>query len=334
MNRDSRSGTSDHSRQITRRSAVGLIAAGGVIAAAGPAFADTAKEKYDLVPRKVGDGIWIVRGSTDYFSQDNGGDVVNCILIETGTGIVIVDTGVSLRYGRALGKVAAGLSGLGVAAVFNTHHHPDHWFGNQVFADRPIYALAGTKKLAEEEGDVFSDNMYRLLGNWMRGTETTPPTDVLASSAITIGGREFTVYPLEGHTGADLALLDKKTGTLIAGDLAFYNRAPTTPHAVLDKWHASIEVLKGVGASAILPGHGPMDSTGDSLKQTETYLTWLETALKTAAAQGLDMVEIMQEVKIPDEFAALGAMPTEFHRSIAHLYPGIEKQTLPLSNRG
>lgn len=333
MNRKSRSGSSDQLKQITRRSAVGLIAAGGVFAA-GLAQADAPREKYDLVPRKVGDGIWLVRGSTDYFDADNGGDVVNCVLIESSAGILIVDTGVSLRYGQALAKVAAGLSGLGVAAVFNTHHHPDHWFGNQVFADRPIYALAGTKKFAEEQGDAFSDNMYRLLGNWMRGTETTPPTDVLTSSSITIGGREFTIYPLEGHTDADLALLDKKTGTLIAGDLAFHNRAPTTPHAVLDKWHASIEVLKGVGASAILPGHGPIDLTGESFTQTGAYLNWLETALKTAAAQGLDMVEIMQDVKIPAEFASLGAMPTEFHRSIAHLFPEIEKQALPLSNRG
>ncbi|MGI9357362.1 MAG: quinoprotein relay system zinc metallohydrolase 1 [Rhizobiaceae bacterium] len=333
MSRSSRSVKPDQPKPITRRSAVSLIAAGGFFAAAGPANADIAKEKYDLVPRKVGDGIWLIRGSTDYFDQDNGGDVVNCILIETATGIIIVDTGVSLRYGQALAKVAAGLSGLGVAAVINTHHHPDHWFGNQVFADRPIYALAGTKKLAEDEGDAFSDNMYRLLGDWMRGTETTPPTHVLASSSIIVGGREFTVYPLKGHTGADLALLDKKTGILVAGDLAFYNRAPSTSHAILDTWHASIEVLKGVGASAILPGHGPVDRTGDSLNQTEAYLSWLETTLKTAAALGLDMVEIMQDSKIPDDFASLGAMPTEFHRSIAHLYPDIEKQALPLSSR-
>lgn len=270
MNRGSRSVASDQSTQITRRIAVSLIAAGGIFAAAGPALADVARGKYDLVPRKVGDGIWIVRGSTDYFDQDNGGDVVNCILIETASGIVIVDTGVSLRYGQALAKVASGLGGLGVAAVSNTHHHPDHWFGNLVFADRPIYALAGTKKLAETDGDAFSDNMYRLLGNWMRGTETTPPTDV----------------------------------------------------------------PKGVKAFAILPGHGPIDLNGTSLTQTKANPTWLETALKTAAAQGLDVVEIMQDVKILGEFAALGAMPREFHRSIAHLYPDIEKKSLPLSNRG
>ena len=46
----------------------------------------------------------------------------------------------------------------------------------------------------------------------------------------------------------------------------------------------------------------------------------------------LNMVEIM-ETTLPDKYAAMGAMPTEFHRSISHLYPDIERQVMPLSNQ-
>ncbi len=319
--------------QITRRSALTTIVAGCAAVASTPLMAASPKRHYDLTPKKVADGLWIIEGSTEYFTDENGGAIVNCALLESDAGLIVVDTGVSLKYGEALRQVTSNIGALGVAAVFNTHHHPDHFFGNQAFAERPIYALAETKKLAEQEGDGFSDNMYRLLGNWMRGTEVVPPTEVLASSAITIGGRDLTVLPLQGHTDGDLALLDKKTGTLITGDLAFYNRAPTTPHADIDKWTASLQTLQSVGASAVLPGHGPIDRTGESLKQTAAYLGWLKTALQAAAAQGLDMVEIMHDTNVPAEFAAMGAMPQEFHRSVAHLYSDIERQAMPLTNQ-
>jgi len=41
------------------------------------------------------------------------------------------------------------------------------------------------------------------------------------------------------------------------------------------------------------------------------------------------MVEVM-DLPIPDRFATLGALPEEFHRSVSHLFPGIEAEALPL----
>ncbi len=316
---------------ITRRELLAGCGAGLASAAVPvPVFA-APKHTYDLVPVQVADGLWMIEGSTDYFTSENGGAIVNCALLDTADGLVIVDTGPSRRYGEALQEVAKTLNGRGVVALFNTHHHPDHFFGNQVFPGKPVYALGETKALAAAEGDGFADNMYRLLGDWMRGTEPVPPTDEITSSIMEIGGRKLRTLPLSGHTGADLALLDEKTGTLIAGDLAFLDRAPTTPHANLSAWRDALTTLEEVKAAAILPGHGPMDRFGSSLGQTRDYLDWLEKTLQAAAAEGLDMVEIMG-TELPKEFADMGAMPQEFHRSIAHLYPGIERESLPLGN--
>lgn len=318
---------------LTRRSTIGLAAAGfaaaGLSTASLPAKA-APRLQYDLQPKPVGDGIWMVEGLTDYFSMENGGAIVNCAIVETDIGLVIVDTGSSLRYGEALRKVVAGLGGLGVAAVINTHHHPDHFFGNQVFADKPIHALGETAEMARQQGDAFADNMYRILGDWMRGTQPVPPNTNIDTSVLTIGGREFQTLPLAGHTASDLALIDRRTGMLISGDLLFLDRAPTTPHANLADWKASLDTIESLGASAILPGHGPLDTSGKSIDQTRSYLTWLEDRLKRAAVDGLSMVEIMRQ-PIPAEFASMGAMPEEYERSVVHLYPGIERAAMPLA---
>ncbi len=317
---------------LTRRRAVSLIGTAALALTSSASLAARPKLVYDLMPVQVADGVWMIEGTTEYFTNENGGAIVNCALIETDTGMVIVDTGPSLRYGEALAQIAAQMSVSGVAAIFNTHHHPDHYFGNQVFADKPIYALPGTRTAALRDGDGFSDNMYRLLGDWMRGTEPVPPNQGISSSTVSIGKREFVIYPLEGHTGADLAVLDKKTGTLITGDLAFLDRAPTTPSADLGKWGESIDLLTTVNAAAIIPGHGPFDKTGRSLVQTKDYLEWIEETLQTAAGEGLSMVELMDST-IPKRFVKMGAMPQEFHRSVSHLYPDIERKILPLSSQ-
>ncbi len=315
---------------ITRRSTIGLLGAALGSSFVSPLFAN-AKKSYDLHPKKVADGIWMIEGAREYFSDKNGGAIVNCAFVETDAGLVIVDTGPSRRYGEALRTIATKVSGKGIAASINTHHHPDHYFGNQVFTDRPIYALSKTIELAKSEGDAFSDNMYRLLGDWMRGTEPTPPDTALQSSLLEIGNRKFRIVPLSGHTDSDLVLLDQQTGLMITGDITFLDRAPTTPHANVKIWKQSLEELKEIDAAAIVPGHGPIDYARTSIEQTMDYLNWLETVLVDSAHAGYDMVEIMER-DIPQRFAKWGAMPEEFYRSVVHLFPDIERSTLPLTN--
>jgi quinoprotein relay system zinc metallohydrolase 1 len=320
---------------ISRRGALGLFGGlfGGLIGAAAvaPRVAAASKLAYELVPQPVGDGVWLVEGSTDYFSMQNGGAIVNVVLLRGESGLILVDSGPSLRYGEALVAMARGLDIRGISAVFNTHHHPDHFFGNQVFTGVPIHALGRTQSLAFEQGDAFSDNMYRLLGDWMRGTEVVPPTAVVEGGDLVVDGRAFNALALGGHTEADLALVDLQTGLLIGGDLVFFDRAPTTPSADLGMWRQSLDVLAGVEAAAVIPGHGPVDRAGVSIAQTRAYLDWLEGALRAGARQGLDMVELMA-LDLPAEFAGMGAMPAEYHRSVSHLYPGIELEELPRGN--
>lgn len=312
---------------VSRR---GLLATGAMALAAPKVWA-APRLTYDLVPKRVADGVWMIEGTTEYFTFENGGNIVNVAFIETDTGAVIVDSGPSRRYAEELRKVVTETVPLGVAAVINTHHHPDHFFGNQVFADIPIHGLPETKALAGEHGDAYADAMYRLVGDWMRGTEPMPPSDVLASSDLTIGGRSLGVLAMGGHTEADLVILDHQTGTAIAGDLAFLDRAPTTPDADLPRWHASLDQLESLETSGIVPGHGPFDAEKRSITQTRAYLDWLDKAITGAIEDGLDMVETMQ-LDIPPDFAAMGAQPRELERSVSHLFNTYERAALPKVN--
>jgi quinoprotein relay system zinc metallohydrolase 1 len=313
---------------LTRRTALSLLAA---LPLAAPKAWAQARLSYDLKPIMLADGVWMIEGATDYFSMQNGGAIVNVTLLRGDTGLILIDSGPSRRYGEALISLARSLDIRGISAVVNTHHHPDHFFGNQVFAGTPIHALGETRQAALTEGEGFADNMYRILGDWMRGTEVVPPTDVLGGGSILLDGREFLALPLGGHTVADLALMDRQTGTLSAGDLVFHDRAPTTPSADMPRWQASLDAIEGEKPALVIPGHGPADPTGASVVQTRDYLGWLDRALRDGARQGMDMVELIH-APLPDRFAGMGAQPQEYQRSVAHLFPGIELQELPRGN--
>jgi quinoprotein relay system zinc metallohydrolase 1 len=270
-----------------------------------------------------------VRGADGPIERENGGAIANIAILKTAAGAVLVDAGPSLRYGEALARLAKELTGGPVVRIYLTHLHPDHVYGGASFPPDRIAATPTLKDVLNRDGRSFSDGMYRLLGDWMRGTEFQSPGLTVREGQETIGGRSFKLLPLSGHSQSDLALLDERTGTLIAGDLVFHDRAPSTPHADLARWRTSLDTLAALGHRRVVPGHGPVDLTpAGAIRQTRDWIDWLEATLEQAAADGLGMVEA-GALPIPERFVRLKAARYELQRSVAHLYPAIEAKTWP-----
>ena len=103
----------------------------------------------------------------------------------------------------------------------------------------------------------------------------------MADGPVTIGGRRLRLIALAGHSAADLALLDEATGTLIAGDLVFHDRAPATPHAHLPTWRASLSALEAIPHKVLVPGHGQAMTGADF----ETYRRAFAALLACAASE-------------------------------------------------
>lgn len=279
---------------------------------------------YHLQPRQIAEGVWLLEGSTDNFAAENGGNIVNLGFIETSEGVVVIDSGPSRRYGEALRQSIEKTTGKPVLRVLLTHHHPDHVLGNQAFTGVPIAALPETSRLLAEQGDAMAENMYRLVGDWMRGTEVVLPSEELQESTLEIGGRRLQLLALRGHTGADLAILDERTGVLFAGDILFYQRALTTPNSPgLDVWLADLDRLEAMPWKQIVPGHGPVTTDAAPFVQMRDYLGWLDGLLRQGAEQGAEMNELIR-APIPERFAQVNLSRYELIRSVSHLYPRYE----------
>jgi quinoprotein relay system zinc metallohydrolase 1 len=298
-----------------------------LLLALGSAPAVAADFDYRLQPQPVAADTWVVEGRLEDFSFSNGGNIVNTAFIATPAGVVVIDSGPSRRYGEQLLAAIRKVSDKPVVKVLLTHHHPDHFLGNQAFPPAALAALPATIQGLQAEGGAFTENMYRLNGDWMRDTEMVLPTQALTPGILEIGGHRLELLALEGHTRADLAILDHSTGVLFGGDLVFHQRAPTTPHARLGPWIASLDRLAALPFRVLVPGHGPLARDAAPLAQTRAYLAWLERSMAQGAAAGLDMTEMLVR-PLPPEFRNLAVEPAEYQRSVSHLYPAAEQAVL------
>ena len=282
---------------------------------------------YPMQPQQVAADTYVIEGKTEDFSKQNGGFIVNTGFIVTNDGVVVIDTGVSRRFGEQQRTAIEKLTDKKVVHVYITHHHPDHFLGDQAYADVPIYALPATRDNIKVQGEAFSDNMYRMIGDWMRDTRVTPPTQAANAGKEIVGGHELELLALQGHTPGDLAIFDHTTGVLFAGDLVFNNRAATTPNANIATWLQTLDALQALPFKTLVPGHGKVTNDKAPIAQTHAYLEWLETTLKSGAEQGLDMNEVMQ-TPIPAQFKDVALASHELRRSVAHLYPALETAVL------
>ncbi|MEO0423312.1 MAG: quinoprotein relay system zinc metallohydrolase 1 [Pseudomonadota bacterium] len=292
-----------------------------VVACAAQAQQADDRYAYTLDATQIADGTWWVAGEIEHFTMANGGRIANLGFISTSVGTVVIDTGTSLAHGKALRALIEQTVDSPIVRVFNTHQHPDHVLGNGAFADVPIEALAATRDGLRENGGALLDNVYRMLGPWMRGTELQLPTAEATPRTMTLGDHELEILAFDGHTDGDLVIYDRTTGVLFCGDLCFHQRAPTTPDADIDRWLATLRALDALGAKQIVPGHGPIIGAEDSaLRLNADYLEWLDGLVRAAVEEGRLMPELMEQ-PLPARFGPISSPRAEYARSIMHLYP-------------
>lgn len=287
-----------------------------------------AANDYALKPVVIADGVQVFIGRNEHFSRDNGGNIANTGFIIGGDGVIVIDTGPSRLYGEQQRAAIAKVTPKPIAQVYISHQHPDHYLGDQAYAGIPVAALPATIAAVQRSGDALADNLYRLVGGWMAGTQSQVPTQVATPGAVTIAGRQLRLIAGAGHTDGDLMIYDVASKTLFTGDLVFFERTPTTPNADVAHWLATLDEIERLDFKTLVPGHGPVVHDARAIAQTRDYLRWLTASFKSAADRGLDMAEVMNQ-PIPPRFQHLAVLGEEYRRSVSHLYPDIEVRSLP-----
>ena len=312
-------------------SALAALACACAMAQPASTAPDPATLDYRLQPRQIAPGTWVIEGAVADFRPANGCNIINTAFIATGDGVIVINTGPSRLYGEQQRRAIAAVTPQPVRRVLNLNLHPDYFFGNQAWDGVPTQALPGSIAGMRAEGESYADNLYRLCGGWMRGTQATPARQALEPGSFTLGDHRLELRRLRGHTGDDLVLLDHSTGVLFAGGLVFAGRVPTTPHADAAQWIETLDLLalwqRQGEFKQLVPSHGPVDQGLQGIAQTRDWLRWLTGWMQDSAQQGLDLSELLR-APVPTRFAGWAAQPAELHRSLAQWYPAYERRAL------
>jgi glyoxylase-like metal-dependent hydrolase (beta-lactamase superfamily II) len=137
----------------------------------------------------------------------------------------LVDAGIG--DAAHLAAVAAALNGAPLVRVLITHWHPDHVKGLPALRER-----------------------------W-------PGLQVVdaAGEAVPAGDRTLEIVPTPGHTPDHLCFFDRAAGDLYCGDMARRGGTiviPARKGGDLRAYLASLELMRALAPTRLLPGHGPI----------------------------------------------------------------------------
>jgi quinoprotein relay system zinc metallohydrolase 2 len=250
------------------------------------------EEARAFVTEEVAPGIHIRRGVDEDVTMRNEDGIANIGFIVGRDAVAVMDPGGSLIDGRRLRAAIRRNTQLPIKYVVMSHVHPDHVFGAPAFQiDNPQFAgHAGLPRALALRGDFYRKRLEDTLGKERSGGVVAPTLLVRDHAEIDLGGRvlSLTAHGI-AHTDCDLSVLDRNTGTLLAGDLLFVKRVPSLDGS-LRGWLKELAALEAVPARRAVPGHGPASVNWPSgAKDLERYLGTLLRETKEAITKGKDL---------------------------------------------
>jgi glyoxylase-like metal-dependent hydrolase (beta-lactamase superfamily II) len=251
---------------------------------------------------EVADRVWVAR--QEWYD-------LNVCLVRGSAGLLVVDTQASARAARSIVEDVRAL-GIGeVTAVFNTHEHFDHTFGNgafrEAYGDVPIHAhevaaertvLAGERikgLFADEHDDPHRDEVLE--------TEVVGADHTFSSvRVLDLGDRQVELaHPGRGHTAGDAVLRVPDADVLLTGDLVEESGPPgfgVDCHPL--DWPGTLDVVLNLAGSAtvVVPGHGALVDR-DFVEQQRQDIAITAQTIRDLAASGIPADRALAEGEWP-----------------------------------
>jgi hydroxyacylglutathione hydrolase len=194
---------------------------------------------------------------------------VNCYLVKTGSGFVLIDTGFSFRR-RALKNELEkqGCRPGNLDLIIITHGDLDHT-GNCAYLRKRYgarIAVHRAESLAIEKGNmtlnreqkqgIFSRLLLAFFGSLLY-TRFKPDLYLEDGDRLSAYSFAATVLHIPGHTTGSIAVLTD-SGLLFSGDLLANRKKPEVGSLIDNpaEARASLERLKKLKITTVYPGHG------------------------------------------------------------------------------
>jgi len=191
----------------------------------------------------------------------------NCSWIDTGDGVLIIDTGATSADAKNLkAEIARTTKNKPIKWIAMTHLHSDSNDGFTTFLPTDATILVNARATGAIAGSIAKGNAKapHVIG-------------VNDRIALVAGKQAFEIGVPAGnaHTAFDLYVFDASTRTLFTGDLVTTDRCPmlSDPDSDLKGWIAILDRFDGLGVQGLVPTRGnPTPGAASEIDKTRRYL--------------------------------------------------------------
>jgi glyoxylase-like metal-dependent hydrolase (beta-lactamase superfamily II) len=250
----------------------------------------------------VADRVWVAR--QEWFD-------LNVCLVGGADGLLVVDTQASGRAARAIVDDVRALGVGPVTAVFNTHEHFDHTFGNgaflEAFGSVPIHAHEEAAARTIEAGERIKERYDESTDDPRRDevleTEIVVADHTFSSvRVLDLGDRQVELaHPGPGHSYGDAVVRIYDVDVLLAGDLIEESGPPVygvDSHPLA--WPSALDVVLSLLGpdTVVVPGHGALVDH-DFVEEQRDAIAIVAQTIRDLAGSGVPAHRALAEGEWP-----------------------------------
>ena len=248
-------------------------------------------------PVEVIPNVFSAIGATAPPTYENSGHNNNLSFVITTDGVVVINSGASVRLASALHEEIKTITNQPVKLVINENGQGHAILGNLYWSQLGVDILAHEDAIQEIEENSYTilERMKSYNRDKAIGTEVIIPNKSFSEKIIfNLGGLEFHVLHLgPAHGPGDTQVWLPQLSLMIAGDMAFHERmlpifANTCTKCWLKTWD---EKFAPLNATYVIPGHGHPTNMAQVTRFTRNYLLDLRAKVSEVLDNGGDLAE-------------------------------------------
>ncbi|MFL6307495.1 MAG: MBL fold metallo-hydrolase [Candidatus Sulfotelmatobacter sp.] len=180
--------------------------------------------------------------------------------------VLVIDANYPAGARLIISKIRA-LTDKPIRFAFDTHHHGDHAYGNQIFVDNggvPVAHTGVVQEMRQYETGYYGHEP----GRWEAATKDRPdlkttrlkPPSVLFSKDLIFDDGKHRVELMHlgvAHTHGDAVAWLPNERILFTGDVCVNGPYNFVGDGDIGKWIATLEAAKKLDAQVVCTGHGP-----------------------------------------------------------------------------
>ena len=243
-----------------------------------------------LQPQRVAPDVYAVVGDLDSQSYRNDGLNSNLGFVVGTDGVLVINSGPSVRVARALHAAIQKLTSKPIKWVVNVNAQNHYWLGNAYFQRLgvPILANTAARQQMHDLGAGQLQAIQNVLKEKAAATVLAYPSETVeAHRTLHLGKTTIELLHFgAAHTAGDLVVWLPAQKILFAGDIVFTQRLlGVLPLGNSGGWIKAFDQAMALKPRTIVPGHGKPTDIKTATRDTRDYLVALRTSAQAVLAK-------------------------------------------------